>query len=74
MHKGQFGSGLKGIPLQRALLMCSAGAALFLSACAPDLGPKPEMLQPSALAAANSFASEQVEWPADNWWQAYCDP
>lgn len=74
MHKGQFGSGLKGIPLQRALLMCSAGAALFLSACAPDLGLKPEIEQPSALATANSFASEQGEWPADNWWQAYGDP
>jgi NodT family efflux transporter outer membrane factor (OMF) lipoprotein len=60
--------------LRRSALLCSTGAALLLAACVPDLGPKPEMVQPGALATAGSFSDEQGAWPADSWWQPYGDP
>lgn len=58
----------------RSMLLTSVSAALLLSACVPDLGTKPEPEPPGALASVRTFASEQGEWPVDNWWQLYGDP
>lgn len=60
--------------LRRSMLICAASAAFFLSACAPDLGPKPELEQPTALITTASFYSEQGQWPGADWWKAYGDP
>ncbi|MCJ2178854.1 efflux transporter outer membrane subunit [Novosphingobium album (ex Hu et al. 2023)] len=52
-------------------------AALTLSACAaPDLGPRPKIDAPAALASAQSLAStgEERSWPRQQWWTAYGDP
>ncbi|WP_067734003.1 efflux transporter outer membrane subunit [Novosphingobium naphthalenivorans] len=55
--------------------------ALTLSACAaPDLGPRPQMNAPAALASAQSLASASATqasertWPRQQWWTVYGDP
>lgn len=54
---------------------CLAALALLsLSACAPNLGEKPEMQPPGSYATAKSFAAPAAEWPSDKWWKAYGDP
>ena len=60
------------------LRFSAIAAALYLSACAPDLGPKPEPETPQALQTEKSFAATQGQpstatWPQGNWWQAYGD-
>ena len=41
----------------------------------PDTSPRPEPRAVSSIAASQSLpASDQAQWPADNWWQAYGDP
>src|SRR5258708_3200354 len=57
----------------RPMLISSLAAALFLSACVPDLGPKPDLQAPQALATEKTFANGTGKWPLDNWWQAYRD-
>ena len=53
--------------------ICVALAAL-VCACAPDLGPRPSLLAPSALKTDRSFAVQTAaEWPKDAWWSAYGD-
>lgn len=51
-------------------------ASLSLAACAPDLGPRPQIRGPSALASATSIAGNASErdWPQERWWLAYDDP
>lgn len=52
-----------------------AGAALSLGACvgAPELGPKPQPIQPAALAADQAFAAPRADWPATDWWHGFGD-
>lgn len=46
-----------------------------LTACAPNLGPRPQPTDVSTYATARSFsAAPQGEWPAEEWWKAYNDP
>lgn len=64
----------------RAGLVRAAGvplAVLLLASCAavPKLGPAPQPVAPSALAASQSLpASAAAQWPAEGWWSAYGDP
>ncbi|KHK93112.1 efflux transporter outer membrane subunit [Novosphingobium malaysiense] len=61
-------------PRVAAVMLASA---LSLSACAaPDLGPRPKMTAPGALASAQSLHDHGAArtWPADNWWTVYGDP
>jgi NodT family efflux transporter outer membrane factor (OMF) lipoprotein len=60
--------------LNRTMLLGSVAAALLLSACVPDLGPKPEPEAPGALATERSLASMAGAWPTDKWWQLYNEP
>ena len=60
------------------LRFSAIAAVLYLSACAPDLGPKPEPETPQALRTEKSFSAAQGQpstaaWPQGNWWQAYGD-
>src|SRR5690242_9523805 len=57
----------------QAVSFSALATALLLSACAPDLGPKPQLEAPQALATDKSFADATGEWPADKWWVAYGD-
>lgn len=47
---------------------------LALTACAPDLGKRPEMSQAGSYATARSFTAQTTPWPDGAWWQAYGDP
>jgi len=58
---------------KRSIRISSLAAALCLSACAPDLGPKPELQAPQSLGTQKSFADQEGAWPADKWWAAYGD-
>ena len=49
-------------------------AGLALTACAPDLGPRPVPAAPETFVAARSLDAPTGEWPADQWWKAYDDP
>ncbi len=49
-------------------------AGVALSACAPDLGPKPQAKAIASYATEKSFAAPAAEWPQDAWWKAYGDP
>ena len=49
-------------------------AAAFLSGCAPDLGPRPEIQPPATYETARSLAAPQAPWPEEAWWKAYGDP
>lgn len=51
----------------------SIAAVLMVSACAPDLGPQPELAAPQSLATEKSLAGQNGQWPADHWWEAYND-
>jgi NodT family efflux transporter outer membrane factor (OMF) lipoprotein len=57
-----------------ALIGVAIAMAILLAGCAPDLGPKPELSQPTAYAADRSFAAPSAAWPSDAWWKAYGDP
>ena len=59
--------------LTRSTLISSFAAALCLSACAPDLGPMPDLQAPQTLSTRKSFDNQQGEWPAEGWWVAYGD-
>ncbi|WP_295635894.1 efflux transporter outer membrane subunit [Novosphingobium sp.] len=60
---------------KRGLLM-AVPAVLVLSACAPDLGTRPQPLSSAQLESARSLASgaTAAAWPVDRWWQSYADP
>ena len=57
-----------------SLSSLAALALLALTACAPNLGDKPEMQPPGSYATAKSFAAPAAEWPQETWWKAYDDP
>ncbi len=57
-----------------SILCTTTALAALLTACAPDLGPKPERLNSADLHTAQSFAAAQTSWPEDAWWKAYGDP
>ena len=73
MYKAQTQAKWGKIPGRRIKLLGSAAAIVFLSACTPDLGPQPELVQPGALGTTRTFADEQGQWPAGNWWELYGD-
>lgn len=56
------------------LAMILAGTAT-LTACAsvPDLGARPEIRAPEAIASAASLSADAGAWPADGWWKGYGD-
>lgn len=47
-----------------------------LSACAPNLGPRPQPITTASLASTRSlaFQAPAAAWPVERWWQAYGDP
>jgi NodT family efflux transporter outer membrane factor (OMF) lipoprotein len=46
-----------------------------LSACAPDLGPRPQPTDVSTYATTRSFnVAQPGAWPTEDWWKAYNDP
>ncbi len=51
-------------------------ASLSLAACAPDLGPRPQLRGPSSFASSSSIAgtASARDWPQERWWTAYKDP
>ena len=61
-------------------LMAAVPLILALSACAPDLGSRPQPLPIALLASSQSLVpgssqvSAQTAWPVDRWWQSYGDP
>ena len=59
--------------LKRSTKISPLAAALCLSACAPDLGPAPELQAPQTLATEKSFTNPKGEWPTEKWWLAYGD-
>lgn len=48
-------------------------AALCVSACAPDLGPNPQIEAPTNLASEKTFSGQRSPWPAQEWWRVYDD-
>jgi len=59
---------------------CRLALAAFpflLAGCAavPQLGARPEMLQPADIAASRSLATDApaITWPAGDWWSGYGD-
>jgi NodT family efflux transporter outer membrane factor (OMF) lipoprotein len=56
-------------------LVC--GAALALAGCmsVPDIHPKAQSREPDKLEAGKTItASQNIEWPHEDWWTAYRDP
>ena len=52
-----------------------ASSLALLAACAPDLGPAPQMKIASGYAATRALgAPDAVAWPGQDWWKAYDDP
>lgn len=51
-------------------------AIAALSGCAvPDLGPRPELIAPAAVAARQSLPDTAgAQWPGEGWWRDYADP
>ena len=39
----------------------------------PSMGPRPQPMASNDLAASQSLAAPQADWPADRWWDAYGD-
>jgi len=62
------GKAVAGVALVGALLLAGCAAV-------PKLGPKPEPLASSQVAAGQSLpGTAGAQWPAEGWWQAYGDP
>lgn len=51
-----------------------AGVALGLTACAPEVGPRPQMQSLASFQSAQSLQAPAAQWPADQWWRAFGDP
>ena len=47
--------------------------AIGLSACAPNLGPRPALPTTASKATAATFSTPATDWPSDRWWLAYHD-
>jgi len=67
-------SKLRSLLLGASARHFSLAATLCLAACAPDLGPQPELEPPQQLQTTKSFGNQSGLWPEDKWWQAYGDP
>lgn len=48
-------------------------SAMSLSACAPNLGPRPTLPTLSSKESATAFSAPVGDWPSDRWWLAYQD-
>lgn len=59
--------------MTRMFLLPVLGLGL-LAACAPDLGPLPEVQSEASLQSQKSFTAPAAEWPSQDWWSAYHDP
>lgn len=61
------------VPLRgfKHLLIAASIAPLAACATVPNVGPKPVIAEPPAVA---SLAGTQGAWPADRWWQGFQDP
>ena len=60
--------------LARGLATSASLLVLGLTACAPNLGPKPQITPAESYATNNSFTGPLGDWPTDQWWKAYGDP
>ncbi|WP_246543233.1 efflux transporter outer membrane subunit [Novosphingobium profundi] len=51
-------------------------ASVSLAACAPDLGPRPQLRGPSSFQSGASIAATASarDWPQSRWWTVYNDP
>ena len=58
----------------RTALLLAGAAAATLCACAPDLGPAPQLKPAAGFTTAKSFTAPAAGWPTDAWWTAYDDP
>ena len=76
----QSASGSSSAAIARAthglLAAASAVVTLAVSACAPNLGPRPQPLSTVQLESKLSLVpiAAETAWPADRWWQSYGDP
>ena len=61
---------LAGFARRTGVSLC---IAVSLSACAPNLGPRPALPTTDGKATAASFSAPEAEWPSDRWWLAYQD-
>jgi NodT family efflux transporter outer membrane factor (OMF) lipoprotein len=68
------GQGRRAASLKGLLLAGMSLWAATLAACAPALGPKPDLSRPESYATAQSFAAPSADWPDERWWTAYGDP
>jgi len=59
-------------PVGKSAFLLSA-LCIALTACAPDLGPRPEAAAPSSYETAKSLAAPAAAWPDEAWWKAYGD-
>ena len=57
----------------RSAPLLALSASLALSACVPDLGPKPQPRSAASLASIRTLPDEQGAWPGDGWWKRYGD-
>ncbi|GAA0543189.1 NodT family efflux transporter outer membrane factor (OMF) lipoprotein [Rhizomicrobium palustre] len=49
------------------------GSSLTLTACVPDLGPRPELATPAKFDSAQSLSAETAAWPENAWWKSFGD-
>ena len=56
--------------------LTAVSSLALLAACAPDLGPKPQMKSAASYATERSLGAPgaQATWPGQDWWKAYDDP
>ncbi len=49
--------------------------AVLVAGCAtpPDLGVRPDIMQPDHYAVERSFTTPRGAWPSERWWEAYGD-
>jgi len=73
----KYGSDRSPTPHRSAGVALSAGLglciAISLSACAPNLGPRPALPTTASKATSETFSAPAVDWPSDRWWLAYQD-
>ena len=56
------------------LLLCATCCGAALSACAPDLGPKPAIATPAQFESSQSLPPGDQPWPSEAWWRDFGDP
>jgi NodT family efflux transporter outer membrane factor (OMF) lipoprotein len=60
--------------LRRAAAPTAISLAALLTACAPSLGPAPQLSRIQDYAAARSLDAPAADWPSTDWWTTYGDP